>query len=332
MKRKLFFLIGLLGLITFFASCEKDETRVVMIDNPTPPALEALPNLTLQRANAAQEIVFSGKPVDPGFQASATYFLEVAAGGTNFANPLTLYSGVQVESIKFKVSDLNGLMLRRFPADEAVSADFRIRAILVVDAGASAPLQYVSQTVTATVNLFGLPRLDLIGSGLVQKIESAQGDGAYFGYVKLEKAKAFTLKDPDTGKEYGASGTNLAEGGTGISVDNDGWYQLRANTVDMTYSASAYMIGLVGSATPNGWDTPDQKLDYNPATGTWSITLDLVDGEIKFRKNDGWAWNLGGTPNNLVQGGDNIVVTAGNYTITLTIINDQTGTFKIVKN
>ena len=91
-------------------------------------------------------------------------------------------------------------------------------------------------------------------------------------------------------------------------------------------------IGLIGSATPNGWDTPDQKMDYDSKTGTWSITVDLIDGDIKFRKNDGWAWNLGGTHDNLTQGGDNLSVSAGNYTITLTIINDATGTCTIVKN
>jgi hypothetical protein len=34
----------------------------------------------------------------------------------------------------------------------------------------------------------------------------------------------------------------------------------------------------------------------------------------------------------LEQGGDDIPITAGNYTIILTIINDETGTFTIVQN
>ena len=94
----------------------------------------------------------------------------------------------------------------------------------------------------------------------------------------------------------------------------------------------AYMIGLIGSATPNGWNTPDQKMDYDAKTDMWKITVTLIDGEIKFRKNDGWGWNLGGTKDNLTQGGANLPVTAGNYTITLSIINDATGTCTIVKN
>jgi hypothetical protein len=174
--------------------------------------------------------------------------------------------------------------------------------------------------------------LDLIDSGINQKIESPLGNGDYKGFVKLDATKPFTLLDTDNNIKYGASGSALAVNGTGITVGANGWYILNANTANLSYSTSEYRIGLIGSATPNGWDTPDQKMDYNPQTGTWSITLDLIDGFIKFRKNDGWAWNLGGAADNLTQGGADIPVTAGNYTITLTIINDATGTCKIVKN
>ena len=84
-------------------------------------------------------------------------------------------------------------------------------------------------------------------------------------------------------------------------------------------------------------------MEYNPATGTWSITLNLVEGEMKFRLNNGWAWNLGyhtgTTPvilTDLFHDGDNIKVTAGNYTITLTITQPngptEAGSCTIVKN
>jgi PKD repeat protein len=73
-------------------------------------------------------------------------------------------------------------------------------------------------------------------------------------------------------------------------------------------------------------------MDYNAATGTWSIRVTLVAGGFKFRLNDDWGWNLGGTTDNLTQNGDNCPATAGTYTITLTIINGTTGTYTIVKS
>lgn len=331
MKNKIYILfIGLLGLLV---SCEKDGEQVVMLSNPVAPTIVSMPNLTLERNNGLEVLEFVGTPVDPGFTASAKYFLEANAAGNNFDNPIVIRTDIQANSFKITVSDLNGMLLKKFPADAVSSVDFRIRSVLVVDAGTGAQtFEYTSATSTADVTLYGLPKLDLLNSGMVQKIESALGNGEYEGFVKVDKTIAFTLKDPDTNTEYGGSNGVLEVDGAGINPSETGWQLLSANINDLTYSFVDYRIGLIGSATPNGWDSPDQKMDYDAKTGTWFITLDLIDGEIKFRKNDGWAWNLGGTHDNLTQGGDNLLVSAGNYTITLTIIDDNTGTCAIVKN
>ena len=76
--------------------------------------------------------------------------------------------------------------------------------------------------------------------------------------------------------------------------------------------------GVVGSGTPNGWDGPDVKM-WNAADGTLVAYATLKAGEIKFRKNNDWSENLGGTTNNLTPGGANIAVTAGTYKITLNV-------------
>jgi starch-binding outer membrane protein SusE/F len=48
------------------------------------------------------------------------------------------------------------------------------------------------------------------------------------------------------------------------------------------------------------------------------VTLDLSAGSFKFRANDAWTINWGGSLGGLTQDGANIAVaTAGNYTITL---------------
>jgi starch-binding outer membrane protein SusE/F len=338
MKRKIILYIFLLGLIGIMPSCKKDGTNVEMLSNPVAPTLKTLPDLTLQRSNGASILTFIGTSVNPGFQASASYVLEAAAMGTDFADPVSIITDVQCDSLNIAVSVLNGILLKKFPADQVSSIDFRIRALLVVDAGTGAlgtssnPLEYISAVKTAEVTLYGFPRLDLLNSGMAQKIESPLGNGIYEGFVKLNVLNPFTLVNPDDNTTYGGSGGTLAITGPAIIPSADGWHILTVNTTALTYATNPYMIGLIGSATPNGWNTPDQKMDYDPITGTWHITIDLIDGEIKFRKNDGWAWNLGGTPDNLTQGGANLAVTAGNYTVTLTIINDATGTCTLVKN
>jgi hypothetical protein len=349
MKNNLLIYLTFIGLIGLFTACEKDGEIVTMLSNPVAPVLTTVPDLTLQRTNGTQVLEFVGTPVDPGFEASATYYLEACAAGTSFADPVTMWSGTQCKSMKITVSDLNGVLIKKFPVDASTALDLRLRAVLVVDAGTGAPgtgtspFTYSSAIKNATATLYGLPRLDLINSGMTQKVESALGDGKYTGLVKFDAAMPFTLNDPDAGTNYGGAGNVLAVNGPAIVPPASGWHRMNVDVNALSYDISAYMIGLVGSATPNGWDTPDQKMDYNPATGSWSITVNLVVGEIKFRLNDGWAWNLGfnknntGKLNDLFHDGNNIPIdAAGNYTITLTITQPngptEAGSCTIVKN
>jgi len=331
MNKKIFIYLTFIGLIGLLFSCDKEGTKAVLSDSPTIQNLVSVPDLTLKRASGTNVLEFVGSPLDPGFQASVTYYLEAAAKGTNFADPVLILSDKQDLSMKISVSDLNGIFLKKFPADQVTSLDLRIRSSISVSSG-TASFVYNSVAKSADATTYGLPRLDLINSGIAQKIESPLGDGSYVGFVKLDATKAFTLKDPDANIVYGGSNGILAVNGSSLKVAANGWYKLAANTKALTYKIDSYMVGLVGDATPNGWNTPDQKMDYNAVTGTWSIKITLIDGGFKFRLNDDWGWNLGGTPDNLTQGGANCTATAGTYTITLTIINGTTGTYTIVKS
>lgn len=340
MKSKFIIYLTFIGLLGLFTSCEKDGDTVVMKE-PVAPSLTTIPDMTLERANGLEVLVFVGTPVDPGFVASANYTLEAAAAGTDFADPVIILTTVHPEEMKITVADLNGILLKKFPPDQATNVEFRLKAALVVDSGtgavgsAASPLIYISEVKPVEAVLYGLPRLDLIDSGMDQKIESPLGDGVYLGLVKLNVNNPFTLMDPETSIVYGGSLSSLVVDGPAITPEVSGWHTMKADINAPSLEVLPYLIGLVGSATPNGWDAPDQKMEYNPATGLWEITLDLIVGHVKFRKNDNWDWNLGGSPDALVGGGADIpIAEAGNYTITLNIISDvdKTGTATITKN
>lgn len=93
-------------------------------------------------------------------------------------------------------------------------------------------------------------------------------------------------------------------------------------------------VGLVGSATPGGWDI-DSDMRLADAEGldksTWTITIYLTAGEAKFRAMDSWDnnWGAADYPNGTgTAGGPNIpIATAGYYKITF---NDQTGAYSFV--
>lgn len=129
-----------------------------------------------------------------------------------------------------------------------------------------------------------------------------------------------------------AGDETLNAGGDNIAVATEADYYFvldLSNPNAYTYSANYW--GLIGSATPGGWDA-DQDMTWDAASQSLTITVDLIVGEMKFRANDDWAINLGGTPDALVPGGDNIAITEdGNYTIHLFLAgNVQSCT--IVKN
>lgn len=89
--------------------------------------------------------------------------------------------------------------------------------------------------------------------------------------------------------------------------------------------------GIIGSATPTGWDA-DTNLDYDLATKKYSITMPLTaGGEFKFRLDDGWADNFGDDGNNLTldAGGANIpVAVTGTYKI---VVDFAAKTYTITK-
>lgn len=90
--------------------------------------------------------------------------------------------------------------------------------------------------------------------------------------------------------------------------------------------------GMIGSATPNGWNDPDTNLDYDVSTKKYSYTGPLLVGDYKFRLDDKWDTNFGDDGNNLTleAGGANIPITvAGNYTI---IIDFTAKSYTITKN
>lgn len=90
-------------------------------------------------------------------------------------------------------------------------------------------------------------------------------------------------------------------------------------------------VGLIGSASPGGWDI-DVDMRLNDPTKvdkrTWTTTVLLSTGDVKFRAMDGWDINWGATafPTGTgTQNGPNIpIATAGYYKI---VFNDETGAY-----
>lgn len=92
----------------------------------------------------------------------------------------------------------------------------------------------------------------------------------------------------------------------------------------------AQSIGIIGSATPLGWDEDTDMVQDAMDPDVWTISLELTTGAVKFRQDDDWAINWGtsdfptGTGE---QDGSDIPVPAGTYDITF---NSATGEYSFV--
>src|SRR5690606_2275855 len=116
-----------------------------------------------------------------------------------------------------------------------------------------------------------------------------------------------------------------------------GLYYVRVNIDAMTYQAVKMNWGIIGDSTPVGWNG-ETAMEYDFASNTFGITTPLTAGELKFRDSatgnliytsDGdWKFNVGNSDPMVAYdvNAPNFAITAGNYTLGLSIGFDGTAT------
>jgi hypothetical protein len=150
------------------------------------------------------------------------------------------------------------------------------------------------------------------------------GDGSFTLIVGLAdgeaKFRANNAWDINWGSGDFPSGTG-EQNGANIPVTK-GVYKITFNPGTGDYNFEALSIGIIGSATPGGWDNDtDMTQDADDATIV-TVNLTFVDGEAKFRANDGWDINWGSDTyptGTATMGGPNIPVPAGTYDVKLKV-------------
>jgi hypothetical protein len=160
------------------------------------------------------------------------------------------------------------------------------------------------------------------GPDLMLHYNSYQDD--WRAVVTLGEGEVKFRFNNDWGLNYGDDGADgsMEANGANISVSS-GHYLVSMNLNTQTYSMEQIDVwGLVGSATANGWDGPNDKFmpDFGIMEGYYYLSgVELIDGEIKVRQNDAWGLNYGDDGNDglMEVNGANIPVSAGIYNIIL---------------
>ncbi|WP_046743230.1 SusE domain-containing protein [Kordia zhangzhouensis] len=344
---------GFLALVAFvgFNACSDDDNLIIASPQGgpqlvTPASGTSIVLTAANEQNLATTLVWND--ADYGAQTAINYDVQVALSGTEFAAPIAAGS-TNERFISWTNQQLNDVVIAA-GLSPFVAGDIDVRVISSI--GTQDAEQQISDVLTLNVTPYttSLPKIAVPGNhqgwdpATAPRL-AASGFGAsdYEGYVWLETEYKFVAPD-DTGNfawgntDWGDDGSFsgiLTEDGEVNVPATPGYYLVQVDTENLTYSATQYSNwGLIGSATPTGWDS-DNDMTYDPATQTFSITLNLTADEIKFRANDDWGWNYGdtGADGSLENGGDNIAVpAAGNYTVVLDLSNPREYTYTLTQN
>jgi hypothetical protein len=166
---------------------------------------------------------------------------------------------------------------------------------------------------------------------------SIKNDEDFHGFIDFGSAGSefkFTSQPDWNGNNFGGTATTISTSGGNLSVATGGYYLLRANTKNSTWSKYLVTgVGIVGAFT-NWGGNPDVALTYDSGAKVWKTTFTLgSDSELKFRFNSSWDVNLGddGGDGLLEFNGANLAMKAGTYDVVLNLSNGGYYTYSFTK-
>lgn len=313
----------------FALSACNDDEDIIQLDPSTfvAPVVEAPASnsIVLLEENAASTaMTFKWSAANYGVNTPPKYELEIDLAGNNFENAKTVTS-TSATTADVTVKELN-LISTDLGLEPFKEGELEYRVVSTVGTPGSQPL--ISNVYSLNVTPY--PTDLSTNWGIVGSATPNGWDGPDVPFWKTETPNVFvaytTLKDGDIKfrqdnkweLDYGGANGKLEKSGKDIAV-KAGTYKVTIDLTKLTYKLEDYSWGLVGDATVNGWEGPDEKLSYDGSIDSWVITTTLKDGEYKFRLNNdpNYAVNFGGSgiEGILKEGGDNIKIKAGKYKI-----------------
>lgn len=341
MKTKLYKYIYWLALPFILGGCASDELFTVIDTTPGATTITAASSdnsVVLLKENASDEaLTISWNKPDYGVPTEqASYQILIDFENGDFSSAVTAAS-TKTEANTFLVEELNKSLLELEVTPETATN------ILFKVVSSTGALTTESNIITVELTAYA-DKLDLTTPwGIVGSAAPNGWDGPdvpfyktdianeYVAYPTLVDGEIKIRKDNDWTINYGDA---TLDGILDMEDDNNipvtaGTYKVTFNESTLAYSIEEFTWGLVGSATPNGWDGPDYPLTYDANTDTWKAVIEFIEGDLKFRQNNDWSVaygdaNLDGILD--TDGDNNIPVTAGNH---LVIMNPKTLEYSI---
>lgn len=342
------------------SACQKlDEVKAYDPDKVVAPVLHALPGeIVITPDNMGSTQTFTWDAADFGVRTQINYSIEASY---NDGAKLVLFTGMNGTSSEQTYESLNNILALSVedgglgvPSGEPTDVDFYISATIGTDFEKfySAPVT-VRMTVTTAERTY--PRIWVIGDYCGWNFDNAQGLFCFSGdEVTYEAIVDFGEKAANGFKLSGEAGWNdacnwgtdgdaaapeteapsitlISSGSSGnIMVYSKRFYRFvfDRSTLTLSNKLSFNSMGIIGDATPGGWDT-DTEMNFDTKKQRFWVDVTLSAGEFKFRADNDWAINFGGADGRLSQNGDNIKATAGNYRVYATLNNSAEITYEL---
>ena len=319
---------ALLGVL--LASCERDDTLAVAEFKTKPEIVSTLSatSYVITDANLSstfETIVF--KKPSFGINVVTESELEIAKPDTSFANPVNVGTATTTDFVKLTYQELNNALINLgLTPNVKANVELRVKSRIKNSAGNQ---EYVfSAPISFTVTPFKANPDDLFPKIYMPGIWDAVALGGYaewdetnspalysskknnvyagFQYMAFKSASypldpdngAFKFTpgaswDNDMGDDHTRTGKLTKDGEWNIKVPDypvANTFFIKVDLANMTYSLEKANMGIIGEATPNGWNS-QVNLVYNPSTMKFEIaSIALTGGKVfKFRNNDSWS-------------------------------------------
>lgn len=328
--KNIFKLLFVSLLAALLWSCEKDEDRAIVSDPTTSSLTSDKTSLILTKETSTEDVInFAFVSPNYGANVPITNELEFAKAGTNFVGAKSVILESNAKTITYKGQAFNALMLNVGLAfNKASDIEVRLKSTVGVLVPVYSTAIKLNITPYALISYLYAPgAYQGWAPATANTLTSSTSNGEYEGYIDFRDVNDLEFKitaDRSGDNGYGTDdGAHLIlNGGANLKAKTLGSQKITVNLNDKTFKLTPYSWGIIGSASPGGWDT-DTNMFWNDLTQSFEIeNVALTVGEIKFRLNGSWDVNYGGANGNAEAGGNDIKVdVAGNYKISFDLVN-----------
>lgn len=368
-------LFSALALAMVF-SCEKREEDMVQYNQTGNASFTLSATEIVLDETKADEAAITLNWVNPVFTPAMVTKNQLQFGvkGENFANSVVVDLPADVTTYGLTHSTLNTVFTNLgLSPNQATALEVRLRTVL----GSNEANSVYSATTNLTATTYKsnpdlvYPKINMPGGyagasgysdwapSATANLFSPKKNDVYYGFVwmnvntegqrefKFTKGESWDVNKGDDGTNKG----KLSDGGSNCKVElGTNTYYVKVDWAGNTYSLEKANFGIIGAATPTGWDS-DTDFTFNTTTKKFEIaSIALTGGEIfKFRANDSWDFKfqpssgdevlVSGTEvqtyfsaEGTVNGDPNYKVeTTGNYKIELDLHNSAYYSIKVTK-